>query len=285
MSQDKIKDLNKENIEIKLLLEAIYLEYGYDFRNYKQAHIKRRIKNLLSKSDLSSISKMQERVLYDQKFFKELLQEFSINVTEMFRDPEFYKALREKVVPLLKTYPYLKIWHAGCATAEEVYSMAILLKEEGLLERTRIYATDINTEKLKEGQDGIYKLENMKKYEQNYQQAGGKESLSDYYIAKYDLAMMEQSLKKKVTFAQHNLVTDEVFSEMQLIICRNVLIYFNNQLKDRVIKLFKDSLVKGGVLGLGTKEDLNFSNYNHIFSPVVKKQKIYKKRLIDKEVD
>lgn len=281
MNKENIEKLSKQNIEIKLLLEAIYLEYGYDFRDYKETHITRRIKGFLAKTGLSSISKMQERVLYDENFFKEILQEFSINVTEMFRDPEFYKALREEVVPILKTYPFIKIWHAGCSQGQEVYSMAILLHEEGLLERTQIYATDINNKRLKEAKEGIYRLDDMNEYDKNYKQAGGKASLSDYYVDKYDLAIIDYDLKKRITFAHHNLVTDGVFSEMHLIICRNVLIYFNNELKNKVIKLFKDSLVDGGILGLGSKEDINFSNYREDFCPLNNKEKIYKKKYLN----
>ena len=265
------------NIEIKLFLEAIFQKYGYDFRNYSLAHIKRRILHRLSVSHIGSISIMQDRVLRDPDFLQQILLDFSINVTEMFRDPEFYKAIRKEVVPLLKTYPFIKIWHAGCSTGEEVYSMAILLQEEGLLERTQIYATDFNQKVLKSAKEGIYSVENIKEYTQNYLRAGGKESFSDYYTAHYDRVMMNKDLCENVLFAHHNLVTDSVFSEVNMVICRNVLIYFERVLQNRVVGLFKDSLISGGILCLGSKESLQFNEHAQFFSPLVGKEKIYRK--------
>ncbi len=273
----KTSDKENVNIEIKLLLEAIFLKYGYDFRNYGQAHVKRRVMHRKTISGLDSISQITQKVLYDEDFFNLLLLDLSINVTEMFRDPGFYKSLREKVIPNLKTYPFLKIWHAGCATGEEVYSMAILLKEEGLYNKVQLYATDFNQVVLKKAKEGIYPIDLIKDYTGNYQKSGGKNSFADYYSAKYDSVLIDPSLKQNIVFADHNLVLDGVFGEMHMVICRNVLIYFNRTLQDRVIKLFLDSLVRGGYLCLGSKETLRFTTYFDNFSEVDKNEKIYKK--------
>ncbi len=281
MSEEKIiKKVEDEDIEITLLLEAIYLKYGYDFRNYSNAHMKRRIKRRILEEGLKNISEMQHKVIYDKEFFKVLLSDFSINVTEMFRDPSFYKAFRKSVIPILKTYPFIRIWHAGCSTGEEVYSMAILLKEEGLYERSQIYATDFNNIVLQKAREGIYPIENIKYYTHNYQQAGGNASFSEYYIANYDSVILDQSLKKKITFADHNLVTDGVFGEMHVIICRNVLIYFNRELQNNVIKLFSDSLSNGCFLCLGSKESIKFSSSSDNFEDVIESEKIYRKKYI-----
>ncbi len=269
-----------EDIEVKLLLEAIYLKYGYDFRNYTKASIKRRINQRLILSKLDNISAMQHLLLTDQKFFETLLHDFSIQVTEMFRDPSFYLALRKYVIPVLKTYPYIKIWHAGCASGEEVYSLAILLKEEGLLDKTLIYATDINEIVLKKAKEGIYPVEKIKEFTYNYQKAGGVNSFSDYYTAKYDAVIMKKELKKNLIFAQHNLATDQDFGEMNLIMCRNVLIYFDNALQERVFRLFNNSLVRQGFLCLGSKERLNFSDSHKFFEEFVPDEKMYRKNII-----
>lgn len=281
MNQDEIKEkIESEDIEISLLLQGIYLKYGYDFRNYSNAHMKRRILRAMSKAGLNSISEMQYKVLYDKDFFKILLADFSINVTEMFRDPTFYKAFRESVVPILKTYPFIRIWHAGCSTGEEVYSMAILLKEEGLYERTQIYATDFNNTVLQKAKDGIYAIDNIKEYTYNYQQSGGTASFADYYTAQYDSVIIDQSLKKKITFAEHNLVTDGVFGEMHVVVCRNVLIYFNRELQNNVINLFYDSLNNGCFLCLGSKESVKFSNSSDNFELFSENEKIYRKKYV-----
>lgn len=266
------------DIELGLLLNAIYLEYGYDFRDYAKAHIKRRLRSKLLKSKLASFSEMQHRVLYDKKFAAEVIQELSITVTEMFRDPEFYMSFRKNVVPILKTYPFIKIWHAGCATGEEVYSMAILLQEEGLYQRATIYATDINQKAIEAGKSGIFANERIKEYTANYQQAGGKMTFSDYYTAEYDMVIMNQSLKENIVWANHNLVTDSAFAEVHLILCRNVLIYFNRKLQSGVQKLFYDSLIGGGILCLGTKESLLFSGVAELYTELDKRLKIYKKK-------
>jgi len=267
-----------QDIEVQLLLEAIWLKYGYDYRNYARAHIKRRILHRLSISEIDSISELQSRILYDSSFFEKILHDFSINVTEIFRDPYFYLAVRKEVVPILKTYPFIKIWHAGCSSGQEVYSMAILLKEESLYSKAQIYATDINETMIEKAKQGIYPIDLMKDYTANYQKAGGQHSFAEYYTAKYDSVIFNQSLKKQIIFADHNLVTDSVFGEMNMIVCRNVLIYFNRELQNRVIKLFYDSLVPGGFLCLGAKESLRFSDYFDCFESLVKGEKIYKKR-------
>ena len=266
-----------ESIEIELLVEAIYKKYGYDFRNYSRASLHRRIKNKLNNSGLENFSAMQHRVLYDRTFFESVLLDLTINVTEMFRDPSFYCALREKVLPILKTYPFFKIWHAGCSTGEEVYSMAILLKEAGLLQNAMIYATDINEKVLKTARDGIYPLEKIKEYTLNYQKACGEASFSDYYTAKYAAAIMDKTLKTNIVFSQHNLVTDGVFGEMNLIICRNVIIYFDKALQNRVLKLFHDSLIRRGVLCLGSKETVQFTKLNEDFQEYDGREKIFKR--------
>ncbi len=265
------------NLEIKLLLDAIFHKYGYDFRNYGKAHIKRRILHRLRNSDLKNISEMQHKVLYDPDFLKIMLEDLSITVTEMFRDPTFYKKLRSDIFPILKTYPYFKIWHAGCATGQEVYSMAIILKEENLLDRVQIYATDFNHLAIQKAKEGIYPIDKIKEYTYNYQKAGGKNSFSDYYTAKYESVILDKSIKQNIVFAEHNLVTDSVFAEVNLIVCRNVLIYFNKTLQDRVLNLLEESLIPGGYLCLGSKENFRFSeSYKH-FKSIDEKEKIYQK--------
>ncbi|MCP5048986.1 MAG: protein-glutamate O-methyltransferase CheR [bacterium] len=272
-----IADWNKDNekIEIELLLEAIYRKYHYDFKDYSRAHLKRRLKYRLSMANLESFSQMQHKVLYDRSFFETLLLDLSINVTEMFRDPTFYLAMRQEVIPRLKYTPFVKIWHAGCSTGEEVYSMAILLQEEGLLDKVQIYATDFNTLVLERAKEAIYPIELIKEYTVNYQKAGGLNSFADYYSAKYDSVILDPSLKKRIVFADHNLVTDGVFGEMNVILCRNVLIYFTKKLQARVIRLFLDSLAPSGFLCLGSKESIQFSDHFHRFGTVVEKEKIY----------
>lgn len=274
--------IKNEYIEIQLLLEAIYMKYGYDFRDYSKASLKRRIEQRLLRSGLPNYSYMQHKILNDQSFFETLFLDLSINVTEMFRDPLFYKAIREIVVPVLKTYPHIKIWHAGCSTGEEVYSMAILLQEEGLLDKALIYGTDVNEIVLEKAKEGIYPLERIKEYTLNYQKAGGKESFADYYTAKFDAAIMDSELKKNLVFSQHNLATDNDFGEMHLIMCRNVLIYFNKELQSRVIGLFHESLIRKGLLCLGSKESTRFSKYAKNFTDMVPEQKIYQKVLAKK---
>ncbi|MFI8741371.1 CheR family methyltransferase [Stutzerimonas zhaodongensis] len=264
-------------IELKLLIEAIYLRYSYDFRDYSSASLKRRVLLALKQMQCENISALQRRILYDPQAFMELLQFLTIPVSEMFRDPSYYLALREQVIPVLCTYPSLKIWIAGCSTGEEVYSMAILLKEEGLLDRTILYATDINPRSLERARQGIFNIDNMRQYTSNYQGAGGKHSLSDYYTAAYDSAIMDKSLKENITFADHSLATDSVFAETQLISCRNVLIYFNKPLQNRAFGLFYDSLCHRGFLGLGSKETVEFSGYAEQFEAFDKPERVFRK--------
>ncbi|WP_165932638.1 CheR family methyltransferase [Flavobacterium cellulosilyticum] len=266
------------DIEISLLLEAIFQKYGYDFRQYSQAHIRRRLMNRMKMTGFEYISQMQSEVLNDELFASKLLQDLSITVTEMFRDPAFYKSLREKVIPILKTYPFIKIWHAGCATGEEAYSMAILLQEEGLYDRTTIYATDFNQLALNQAKEGIFSNKMIKEYSVNYQLSGGKDSFSSYYTSNYDNVIMNQSLKKNIVWANHNLVTDSVFAEVNLILCRNVLIYFDKDLQNKVQELFNNSLINGGVLCLGSKESLCYTDFQEEYIELDKYQRIYKKR-------
>lgn len=265
------------DIEIRLLIEAIYLTYSYDFRDYSGASIKRRILHALRQMECATVSALQARVLHEPTAFMELLQYLTIPVSEMFRDPEHFLAIRRDVVPLLRTYPSLKIWIAGCSTGEEVYSMAILLREEGLLERTIIYATDINPTSLEKAKQGIYSMENVRLYTQNYQRAGGTRPFADYYTAAYGNAIFDSSLRDHVTFADHSLATDSVFSETQLVSCRNVLIYFNKGLQDRAFGLFHESLCHRGFLMLGSKETVDFSAYSSRFDSLTRPERIYRK--------
>ncbi len=269
-------NIKNESIEIDLLLEAIYLKYGYDFRSYSRASIKRRIISFIKTSEFKTISALQHEIIYNKESFAKLFNNLSINVTEMFRDPLFYKAIRKHIIPELKGKSAFKIWHAGCATGEEVYSMAILLKEEGIYDKCHIYATDMDGIVLQKAEEGIYSVENIKEYTLNYNKAGGLKSFGDYYIAKYDYAILDQDLKKNILFSAHNLATDYSFGEMDIIICRNVLIYFEKKLQERVIKLFKDSLCKKGFLCLGLKESIRVSRYTDDFDNVVAPQKIYR---------
>jgi chemotaxis protein methyltransferase CheR len=272
------KQSQNQNIELKLLMEAIDLKYGYDFRNYAQASIRRQILQLLDDSGLNSISELQHKILYDEKYFEQLLIYLSIHVTEMFRDPGVYQAIREKVLPLLKEHAHVKIWHAGCSTGEEVYSLAILLHEEGLYNRTQIYATDFNEAIIKKAREGIYPLGCMKGYIINYQKSGGRGAFTDYYTARYEFVKMRSYLKTNIVFSDHNLVTDGVFGEMDLIFCRNVLIYFNRDLQNRVMRLFRDSLYPGGFLCIGAQESVRFTAYSQEFEDYVKNAKIYRKK-------
>jgi len=276
---DKQAQESTENLELELLLQAIFLQYGYDFRGYSRAHIKRRVRHRMVQAGVKSISELQHKILHDPLCFDALIRDFSINVTEMFRNPAFYQSIRKNVIPILKTYPFIKVWHAGCSTGEEVYSFAILLQEEGLYDRTQIYATDFNSHVIQQAKKGIYPIKNIKDYTANYQQAGGKASFSDYYHASNDSVIFNQSLKKQIVFAAHNLVTDTVFAEVNMIICRNVLIYFNRDLQNRVLHLFDDSLVKGGFIGLGSKETLQFSPIALKYKTVDSNMKIYKKKI------
>ncbi|MBA2688397.1 MAG: protein-glutamate O-methyltransferase CheR [Gemmatimonadaceae bacterium] len=270
-------DADLERIEVELLLEGIYRKYGFDFRAYAYSSLRRRLWKRIVESGLHTVTALQERVLHNPAAMEQLLLDLSINVTAMYRDPHFYVAFREKIIPMLRTYPFIRIWHAGCSTGEEVYSMAILLQEEGLYDRARIYATDINEVVLQRAKAGIFPLDRMKEYTDNYIKAGGKRSFSEYYTAKYDNAIFNESLTKNVVFSQHNLVTDRSFSEFNVILCRNVLIYFDKPLQSRVQSLFYDSLAMFGVLVLGSKESLKFSEYETCYEQVSPPEKIYRK--------
>jgi chemotaxis protein methyltransferase CheR len=266
-----------ERIEVELLLEAVQRHYGFDFRSYAYSSLRRRVWKRIEAEGLSTVSGLQERVLHDAEVMERLLDDLSVTVTAMFRDPGFYVAFRAEVVPLLRTYPFIRIWHAGCSTGEEVYSMAILLEEEGLYDRARVYATDMNESALRRARDGIFPLERMQEYTENYIRAGGTRSFSEYYTAGYSGALFDAALRRHVVFAQHNLVTDRSFSEFNVVLCRNVLIYFDKALQSRVHGLFYDSLTKFGVLALGSKESLRFSRYEGFYEPLVESEKIYRK--------
>lgn len=272
-------DKEMEKIEIDLLLDAIFLRYGYDFRNYARSSLMRRLHFIRDKCGLATFSEMIPKVLHEKDFVNQLLLDLSVTVTEMFRDPDFFSELRNKIIPLLKTYPFVKIWHAGCATGEEVYSMAILLKEEGFYNRVQIYATDINQESLQIAQAGIYSLENIRKFTSNYNKSGGKGTFSDYYFAKYEMAKMNEDLKKNIVFSTHNLVTDHAFGEMHLVICRNVLIYFDKNLQNHVLELFYNSLIHRGFLCLGSKESLDFTKFQHHYEAISSKWRVFQKQL------
>lgn len=271
--------LDKEWLEVNLVLEAIYQCYGYDFRQYGKASIKRRLQHHLARTGLPHISSLIPYVLHNPEAFRALFFDISVTVTEMFRDPWFFRALREKVLPVLATFPYINIWQAGCATGEETYSLAIMLKEEGLYERSRIYATDFNDGALEKAKSRIYSQERMREFSQNYQRAGGKLSLADYYHARYQSVIFNADLQRNITFANHNLATDGVFAEMHLVICRNVLIYFDRHLQDRVLTMFRDSLCHNGILCLGSKESLLFSAVKPDFREFLEAEKIYQRKL------
>ena len=266
-----------EHLEIELLLEGVFRHYGFDFRAYAYASIRRRLWKRVEGEDLRTISQLQARILHDPDAMERLLLDLSVNVTSMFRDPGFYREFRATVIPLLRTYPFIRIWHAGCSTGEEVFSMAILLEEEGLYDRARLYATDINDVVLQRAKQGIFPLERMQEYTENYIKAGGTRSFSEYYTAKYDGALFSPTLTRNIVFSQHNLVTDRSFSEFHVIFCRNVLIYFDKNLQNRVHRLFYESLVMFGVLALGSKESLKFSQFEPCYEKLSTTEKLYKK--------
>lgn len=266
------------DIELKLLIEAIYLKYQYDFRGYAVASLKRRLTIAMAKFGFETLSQLQDRVLREPDIFPLLLDFLTVQVSEMFRDPDYFHALRESIVPVLKTYPSLKVWVAGCSTGEEAYSLAILLREEGLLERTLIYATDINTRALQKAESGIYDLNRIKDFTKNHHASGARSSLSEYYTANYDRAVFDKSLRNHIAFSDHSLATDHVFAEVQLISCRNVLIYFNRELQDRALGLFHEALCHKGYLGIGSKESVRFSTHSDDFIDIVKEHRLFQKR-------
>lgn len=265
-------------IEMQLLLEAIYLKYHCDFRGYAGASLKRRLLTAMQRFECATLSQLQDKVLHDPAVFPALMEYLTVQVSEMFRDPSYFLSLRQQVLPLLRTYPSLKIWVAGCSSGEEVYSLAILLREEGLLERTLIYATDINQSALKKAEAGVYELDRIPGFTSNHQKSGARTSLSDYYTAAYGAVVFDKSLRRNVVFSDHSLATDSVFAEMHLVSCRNVLIYFNRQLQERALGLFRDSLVRKGFLGLGSKESLRFSSHAAAFDEIVREDRIFQKK-------
>ncbi len=267
-----------EDIEIRLLLEALYQKYHYDFRAYAFASIKRRLRQARERLGFATISAMQAELLHDPAMLPQLLGYLTVQVSEMFRDPSYFRAIRDKVAPHLRTYPSLRVWIAGCSSGEELYSLVILFREEGLESRTLFYATDINQDALAKAAAGIYGLDRIQLFTENHRKSGGKSSLSDYYRAAYGGAALDKSLRQRVVFSDHSLVTDAAFAEMQLISCRNVLIYFDRDLQDRALGLFKESLPRKGFLGLGSKESLRFSRHADSFTEFVRDEKIYQKR-------
>jgi chemotaxis protein methyltransferase CheR len=266
------------DIELRLLLDAIYLKYHYDFRGYAAASLKRRLTNAPGRFGCQTLSQLQDKVLHEPAAFPALLSLLTVPVSEMFRDPSYFRSLREKVVPLLRTYPSLKVWAAGCSTGEEVYSLAILLHEEGLLERTLIYATDINPQSLQKAAAGVYAVDRIAGFTENHRKSGGRTSLSDYYTAAYGRAVFDKSFRRRIVFSDHSLATDSVFAEVQLVSCRNVLIYFNGDLQNRAVGLFRDALCRKGFLGIGMKESLRFSPRAQAFVELVYEDRIFQKR-------
>jgi chemotaxis protein methyltransferase CheR len=277
MITNEIEPNDLERIEIDLLLEGIYRHYGFDFRNYVFSSIRRRIWHRMYTENLSTVSALQEKVLHDPILMKSLLEDFSITVTEMFRDPSFYIAFRKKIIPILKKYPEFRIWHAGCSTGEEVYSMAVLLYEEGIYKNARIYATDINESALETAKQGVFPLKKMKIYTKNYLHSGGTKAFSEYYTVKDENAIFHTFLGENIVFAQHNLAVDHSFNEFHVIICRNVMIYFNSTLQNRVHELFYNSLVLSGVLGIGKKEDIAFTSHSMCYEEMDSNEKLYRK--------
>ncbi|HXB91681.1 MAG TPA: protein-glutamate O-methyltransferase CheR [Puia sp.] len=267
-----------ERTPLRGLLDSIRLVYGYDFTEYAEASLGRRIGHFMENRKIGDIHDLERGILRDEGLFEQFVQEIPVTVTEMFRDPRFYKSLREKVRTRLATYPLIRVWIAGCATGEEVYSIAILLKEEGLLERSLIYATDINQRSLRKAREGIFPVSHITDYTANYINSGGKGNFSDYYLAKYDGMLMDKSLRQAIVFSPHNLTTDQSFNEFQLILCRNVLIYFNQHLQNRVLQLFYESLCPFGILGLGNKESMIFSDNEHKYRIMDEKEKIFVKQ-------
>jgi chemotaxis protein methyltransferase CheR len=269
---DRVVDL-----EVELLIEAIYRRYGYDFRHYARASLRRRVLGALRRMQIDRVADLQDRMLRDPAIFTRLLTQLSVPVTDFFRDPPYFATLREQVLPMLATYPSLKIWVAGCSTGEEVYSLAILLEEAGLLKRTMIYATDINPESLRAAKDAVYPLDRVAGYTRNYLAAGGAASLADYYTAAYDRVRFDQRLRTRVTFADHSLSTDAVFAEVQLVSCRNVLIYFDRVLQERAFALFHEALVPRGFLGIGARESLHGFRVAPAFEAVSRETRVYRR--------
>ncbi|MFI2858008.1 CheR family methyltransferase [Paenibacillus sp. JSM ZJ436] len=277
LNMEEKNETELEQIEMELLLNGIHQYYGYDFRNYAVPSLRRRIWHHVYAEGLTTISALQNKVLHERDCFERLIFSLSIPVTEMFRDPQAFLTFREKVIPLLRTYPYIRIWHAGCSTGEEVYSMAIMLHEEGLYDKARIYATDMNSRSLQQAKEGVFDIKKMKQYTKNYLEAGGTRSFSEYYTAKYNSVIFHPFLKKNMIFAEHNLATDRSFNEFNVIFCRNVMIYFNDELRDHVHGLFHESLSHFGILVLGAKESIHFTSFSEAYKALDRTEKIYRK--------
>lgn len=265
------------DIELKLLLEGVYLKYQQDFRQYSVASMRRRLRVAMDRFNCKTLSQLQDRVLHEPAVFSQMLRYLTVQVSEMFRDPSYFRAIRQHVIPELETHPTFKIWIAGCSSGEEVWSLAILLEEEGLLERSLIYATDINLDALKRAADGIYDVDRISQFSSNYLAAGGKRSLADYFTTGYNGAIVSQRMKNHVVFSDHSLATDSVFSEVHFVSCRNVLIYFNRDLQNRAVGLFHDSLGHRGMLGLGSKESLQLTAYAHRFREIAREERLYQR--------
>ncbi|MGH8206544.1 MAG: CheR family methyltransferase [Steroidobacteraceae bacterium] len=266
------------DIEVDLLIDAIYYRYRYDFRGYAMASLKRRLRSAMGRFGCQTLSQLQDKILHDPEVFPVLLDFLTVQVSDLFRDPSYFKSLREKVVPLLRTYPSLRIWVAGCSTGEEAYSLAILLSEEGVLDRSLIYATDISAQALHAAEAGVYQIDRIAGFSENHRRSGGRSSLSDYYTAAFGRAVFDKSLKHHIVFADHSLATDSVFAEVQLVSCRNVLIYFNRRLQDRAVQLFRESLCRKGFLGIGTRESLRFCAHAQDFVELAHEDRIFQKR-------
>jgi chemotaxis protein methyltransferase CheR len=264
-----------EDIEIGLLLDGVFRQYGYDFRDYAMSSLRRRVRNLVREEGLATVSGLQERVLHDTGSLQRFLLALSVNVTSMFRDPGFYKLLRDRVVPVLRTYPKVRIWHAGCSTGEEAYSFAIVLEEEGIYDRCQIFATDMNEAVLQKAAAGELPLRGMRENTANYIRSGGRRAFASFYTAVDDRALLHPSLRRNIVFAQHNLVSDRSFNEFNVVLCRNVLIYFNRDLQDRVHRLFYQSLIRFGFLALGAKETVQFSPHQSAYEDLG--ERIYRK--------
>jgi len=265
------------DLELKILLEALYQRYHYDFRSYAVSSLRRRMRQAMQRYECDRLVDLQHRLLHEPELFTQAMQFFTVQVSEMFRDPAYFRELREQVVPVLRTYPSVKLWVAGCSTGEEVWSLAILLHEEGLLERSIVYATDINPAALATAEARAYGIDRMAQFSRNYLAAGGTASLSDYYATAYDGAVFDRQLRRNVVFADHSLATDTVFSEVHLVSCRNVLIYFNRDLQDRAVGLFREALVHRGFLGLGSKESLQFGHHHDAFDVCSREHRLYRK--------
>ncbi|MDP9046072.1 MAG: protein-glutamate O-methyltransferase CheR [Pseudomonadota bacterium] len=277
-AQVKPADSRTFDIELQLLVDALYLKFHFDFRGYARASLRRRVAAALARFGCDSVSQLQHLLLHDPATFPALLDFLTVQVSDMFRDPSYFRALREQVVPLLRTYPSLKLWVAGCSAGEEAYSLAILLREEGLLSRSLIYATDINAQALKRAEEGVYELERIAGFTTNHQESGARGSLSDYYTAAYGRAKFDKTLRQHIVFSDHSLATDSVFAEVQLVSCRNVLIYFDRELQNRAVRLFRDALCRKGFLGLGTKESLRFSTSTDAFDEFAPDARIYRRK-------